>query len=92
MAECAAIMSNSDFSPHERYLRLYRLVQDRNRDIAIAFDDMRRSTGIRHIASMISLDLLTRDELEGFTPQTLAAALDLKGLMRATKRPRRQKT
>lgn len=81
-------MSDSDFSPHERYLRLYGSVQDRNRDIAIAFDDMRRSTGIRHIASMISLDLLTHDELEGFTPQTLAAALDLKGPIQKRKNTR----
>jgi hypothetical protein len=85
MRESAAIMDEAAFSPHERYLRLYRTIRDRDRDVAIAFNDMRRSTAIRHIASMMALDLLTLDEFEGFSRETRDAALDLKEIIQSRK-------
>lgn len=78
--ESIAIIADSAAAPHERYLRLYRLFQERDATLAMAFDDLRRSTAIRRLTSIVALDLLTRDELNGFTAQTRDAALELSAL------------
>ncbi len=69
LEESAAIIADSGVSAHERYLRLYRLIQERDRTIANAFNDMRRSTATQRLASIIALQVLTSQELNKFTPQ-----------------------
>lgn len=86
LEESAAIIADSATSPHERYLRLYRLFGERDATMATAFDDLRRSTATRRLASIVALDLLTRDELNGFTPQTRDTAIGLSELLRPAKR------
>lgn len=54
-------------SNHERYLAVYRLIQRRDRDIADAFNDMRRSTAMSCILAMHQLGLFTADEIAGFS-------------------------
>jgi hypothetical protein len=58
-------------SSHEKYLRLYKLIQSRDGDIARAFNDFRRSTAIMQIGIIHSMDLLTGEELRRFSPETL---------------------
>jgi hypothetical protein len=41
--EVQAICGDSGQSNHERYLAMYKHIRRREEDIAIAFDDMRRS-------------------------------------------------
>lgn len=53
LEECAAATQDTASSPHDGYLRLIRLVTDRNAKMAAAFDDLRRSTAIQRLASMI---------------------------------------
>lgn len=55
---------------HERYLRLYRLLQERDRDIAFAFNDFRRSTAIIQLARIHALGVVTNEELARFSPET----------------------
>ena len=55
---------------HERFLALYRHLQDRNHDMAVAFDDLRRSQAVHRLASMCSLGLVTDEELQAFSPET----------------------
>jgi hypothetical protein len=86
--ESAAIVADSAVSPHERYLRLYRLIRERDSSISTAFDDLRRSTAVRRLASMIELDLLSSDELNGFTPQTRDTAIGLSELLQSPKSKR----
>jgi len=59
LKECVAVVSDSTSSPQEQYLRLYRLLRERDASVATAFDDLRRSTATRRLASMVALDLLT---------------------------------
>lgn len=74
LEEAAETVQDAEASQHQRYLRLYAVVQERNTELARAFDDMRRSTAIHHLAAWIRLDLLTQDELATFSPETLASA------------------
>ena len=55
---------------HERYLSLFQWLQDRNEEIARAFDDPRRSTMLRQLATIHALGLVEPEELAQFTPAT----------------------
>src|SRR2546427_8243294 len=51
LEECVATIRGTDISPHDRYLRLFRLLKERDESIATAFDDLRRSTAIQRLAA-----------------------------------------
>jgi hypothetical protein len=59
--------SDSAASCHDRYLRVFRLLQRRDREIADAFNDPRRSQAMIQLARMKSLRLLEPEELNRFT-------------------------
>jgi hypothetical protein len=63
---------NRDMSrtAHERYLAVFALIGRRNEDIAIAFDNVRRSTFYQQLASMRYQDLLTEEQWAGFSEST----------------------
>ena len=67
-------------SSHERYLAVFRLMNKRDREVAIAFNDMRRSTAVRQLAAIQSHNLLTEEELAGFSPETSKTLHILLGL------------
>jgi len=52
---------------HDCYRRVHRLIQVRDKTMAAAFDDPRRSTAFLLLAIMIGEDLLTEEELEQFS-------------------------
>ena len=57
-------------SHHERYLELYRWLQDRDQELARAFNDPRRSRMLWQLAAIHGYGLLEPDELARFTPET----------------------
>lgn len=57
---------------HERYLKVFDLIRERDKEIALAFDDLRRSNALPKLAAMRRLQLLTSDEFEGFSNETRA--------------------
>jgi hypothetical protein len=59
-AECT-----SDY--HDCYLRLYRLIRQRDKRLASAFDNPRRSTAFLLLANMFAEGLLTQEELKQFS-------------------------
>jgi hypothetical protein len=61
------VLGNRDHSNHERYLKLWALLQDRDETIAIAFNDPRRSTAFIQLANIVAEDLLTKAELNQFS-------------------------
>jgi hypothetical protein len=75
--ECAVVMRDDKRSAHDRYLRLFRLVRERDDRLAAAFNDLRRSTAIQRLAVMINLGVVNDVELGQFTPATRASALAL---------------
>jgi hypothetical protein len=71
LAEARAQIDQPAKSSHERYLSLFKLIQDRNDDIARGFDNPRRSTAILQIAIIRSMGLLMDEELRRFSPETI---------------------
>jgi hypothetical protein len=55
---------------HQRYLRVFATVQDRNEEMARAFDDTRRSNAFTRLAVMRSSDLISAEEFSGFSEET----------------------
>jgi len=68
--ELAAILKSGDGTAHDRYIRAYKLLKNRDRDMARAFDDFRRSTAVLQLAIMRRLHLLTDEDLSVFSAQT----------------------
>jgi len=64
------LAQSSEGTSYDRYLKLYKLVKDRDKQMAHAFDDFRRSTAIMQLGIMRRMNLLTDDELGVFSEQT----------------------
>jgi hypothetical protein len=60
----------SNSTHYERYLKLWDLLRSRDKTIAIAFDDARRSQAIIQLANIVAEDLLTDAELNQFSEDT----------------------
>jgi hypothetical protein len=65
LADAKAITQHGALSAHARYGMHYGLIQDRNKDMARAFDhnSQSRSSALRGLALMVMHDLLTDAEL-----------------------------
>jgi hypothetical protein len=74
LQESSAVVQDGAGSPHDGYLRLYRLLQERDAALAVAFNDLRRTTAIPRLASMLQLEVVTDEELSAFTPETQSSA------------------
>ena len=68
--ELAETLKSRDGSAHDRYVRAYNLLKERDEDLVRAFDDFRRSTAVMQLAIMRSMALLTDDDLSVFSRQT----------------------
>jgi hypothetical protein len=68
--EIAAASQGAGGSAHERYLKVYKLLKERDKDLANAFDDFRRSTAVMQLGIMRRMKLLTDEELAPFSEQT----------------------
>ena len=75
--EASSFSSGDAGTAHERYLKLYSHVEDRNSDVARAFDNPRRSSMLIQLATMCSLDLLRPEELDRFSVETRETAESL---------------
>jgi hypothetical protein len=64
---------------HDRYVAIYELLQTRDKELARAFDDLKRSQAITQLAVMWSLGLLTEVELQQFSVETQAAVGHITG-------------
>jgi hypothetical protein len=92
LSEITRIANDASTGSHERYLLIFQLTQERDADIAGAFNDFRRSTALRQLALMHSLGLLSGDELARFSSDTQASVKDLSEIYRpkkgSTRKPR----
>jgi len=66
--EVAQIGSDQTKSRHERYVAIYQLTRERDRQIVQIFDTLRRSTAVMQICSLWLHGLLTDDEVRRFSP------------------------
>ena len=68
--EVGRLREDASRSHHERYLDVFRLLRDRDEELAHAFNDPRRSRMVWQLAAIHRYGLLEPDELARFTPQT----------------------
>lgn len=70
LSDIEGLAKDSAKTSHERYLAIYSLIQQRDRELADIFNDQRRSTAIERLAQMRALNLVTDDEMAHFSPDT----------------------
>ncbi len=79
LAEIESVVADSSRSHHQRYLAIYQLVERRDREIADAFNDMRRSRAVMRICHLRNLALLSDEEFARFSEETRGAVQGLLG-------------
>jgi hypothetical protein len=70
LAESESLHRDTTRSAHERYLALYRLFRERDKELAELFNDFRRSTALEQIAIIKGHGLLTNEEFAQFSEET----------------------
>jgi len=70
LAEIGKVTFDSGPSHHERYLAVFKLIRERDQDLAAAFDNPRRSTALQQLALIRSFALVTDEEFGRFRPET----------------------
>jgi hypothetical protein len=70
LTEAESIRSDASKSQHARYIDLYHLMRDRDKELAQVFDHLRRSTAVMQLAAFRSLGLVTDEEYMRFSAPT----------------------
>ena len=73
LAEINSVSRDGAKSHHARYLQLFKIIKDRDREIARLFDNPRRSHALTMLAQIRSQGLLTEDEFSSLSPETRGA-------------------
>jgi len=69
LEEVGRLVETNDRGYHERYSQLWQILRERDKTIAIAFDDPRRSQALIQLANIDAEDLLTEVELNQFSAE-----------------------
>src|SRR5438046_1604351 len=72
LEEVAAASQDTEGAAHDRYMKVYKLIQERDKQMANAFDDFRRSTAVMQLGILRRMKLLTDEDLTMFSEQTRA--------------------
>jgi hypothetical protein len=70
----------SNATNHQRYLKLWKMIQDQNEEVALAFDDHRRSTALLKILQIHRRGLFLEEEFARFSEQTRKHVLELESI------------
>lgn len=68
--ELSAVSQDTGGAAHDRYVKAYKLIHERDEQMANAFDDFRRSTAVMQLAIMRRMKLLSDEDLNMFSEQT----------------------
>jgi hypothetical protein len=77
LEEVHTILRDRSRTHHERYLAVFRLLRQRDEELAKAFNDPRRGRMIGQLVAIYAHGLLKPDELERFTEGTKATVESL---------------
>jgi hypothetical protein len=69
------LLSEGKLSSHERYLKIYKLIHQKDREIGRAFNDFRRSTAMMQLCAIRNLGVVTEEELARFSESTRSVVL-----------------
>src|SRR5207247_9174636 len=70
LSEIASASSASDQGAHERYLKVFEIVRDKDKELGALFDNPRRSAALGQLCMTPSADLFKDAELSRFSPET----------------------
>jgi hypothetical protein len=70
LLEIEQINADTSRTFHERYLSIYKILRQRDKEIADIFDGFSRSTALIRLAAMKRRGLLTDDEFSRFSQET----------------------
>jgi hypothetical protein len=70
LAEIEQINTDSTKNSHQKYLSIYEIIPERDKELALLFDDLRRSTALIQLMGMRVRKLLTEDEFSRFSQET----------------------
>ena len=73
LAEIERVLHNSAQSTHQRYLDIFKIIEQRDREMASIFNDPKRSNALTMLARIRSDGLLTEDEFSGLSQETRSA-------------------
>lgn len=79
LAEINCVSRDRTKSHHARYLEIFKVIKQRDREMALLFDNPRRSHALTMLAQMRSHGMLTEEEFSGLSPETRAAIQMLLG-------------
>ena len=68
--DLAKIAADASATYHDRYLQVFEMINDYDKQIADGFNYLSRSRMLQQIAYSRSLNLITDDEMAEFTQQT----------------------
>jgi hypothetical protein len=80
LQRAAALATSPGMTNHQRYLKLWTLVQEQNEEMALAFDDHRRSTAFLKILQIHRRGLFTDEEFARFSEQTRKHVSDMEAM------------
>jgi hypothetical protein len=70
LEELAHIASDTSKTQHQRYLAIYTLIRNRDKELAQAFNDRRRSNALFQLANIYAQELLSDEEFSRFGSET----------------------
>ena len=82
LTEIEGMSSDANKSFHERYLEVYRHIEQQDSELGRAFDAPRRSQALTQLAVISSLGLIEPEELMRFTEETRNTVAALAEVMR----------
>lgn len=68
--EAAPLVTGPSQGYHDRYLALFKLLHERDDELAAAFNDLRRSSALTQLTYMRRLQLFTEEEFVRFSEGT----------------------
>lgn len=68
--EISRIGSDLTKTPHERYLMIFKVIQERDKTIAYTFNSLSRSVAFLQLLAIQALGLITEEEIGRFSQET----------------------
>ena len=80
LREAISLANAPGGTPHQRYRKVYRFIDEKDDDVARAFNDHRRSTALAKIMHIYKLGLFTEEEFASFSEETRKLVVELASL------------
>ena len=70
LAEIERVTNDNAQSAHQRHFEIFKIIEQRDREMASIFDDPKRSNALTMLARIRAAGMLTEDEFSRLSPET----------------------